>query len=142
MIEIVSAPICKSEVTAAVESPGAGAIVTFDGTVRNHARGRSVQHLYYESYQAMALKQMQEIRSEALQRFAIHDLAIVHRVGRLEIGESSVFIAVAAAHRADAFQACRYAIDRLKMTVPIWKKEYYSDGEVWVDEHAPASTPS
>jgi molybdopterin synthase catalytic subunit len=107
--------------------------VTFDGVVREHARGKAVTHLFYEAYPRMALKEMEKIRLEAMSRWPIHEMAIVHRVGRLEIGESSVFVAVSSAHRGDAFEACRHAIDTLKKTVPIWKKEHYRDGEVWIE---------
>ncbi len=135
MIELVERPIDHAAVVEAVQSPEAGAVVTFDGTVRRTARGKQVRHLHYEAYPAMAVKEMAKIREEALRRFPILDLAIVHRIGRMEIGESSVFIAVSSAHRGDAFQACRFAIDTLKTTVPIWKKERYLDGEVWIEEY-------
>ena len=133
MTEIVTKPIDVQAVIRSVSSPEAGAVVTFDGTVRDHARGKKVTHLFYESYGEMALREMEKIRREALQRWPIHQLSIVHRVGRMDIGESSVFIAVSSAHRKDAFAACRFAIDTLKTTVPIWKKEFYDDGEVWIE---------
>lgn len=135
MIRIVETPIDRAQVVRAVASPESGAIVTFDGAVRNHARGRRVIHLYYETYPEMALRELERIRAQALGRWPLHGLAIVHRVGRLEIGETSVFIAVSAPHRREAFEACRFAIDTLKTTVPIWKKEHYEDGEVWVEEY-------
>ena len=122
-----------------------GAIVTFDGFVRNESHGRATLYLDYESYETMALAKMGEIGAHIHEKFAIHRVAIVHRLGRLEIGETSVFIAVSAPHRPAAFDACRYAIDTLKRTVPIWKKEYFVDGAVWADgEHlpAPAATPA
>ena len=134
MIRIVADSIDTKAVISAVSSPQAGAVVTFDGTVRNHARGKSVTHLFYEAYDQMALKEMELIRERTLARWPIRELAIVHRVGRLEIGESSVFIAVSADHRADAFSACRFVIDSLKTAVPIWKKEHYVDGEVWIGD--------
>ncbi len=133
MIELVQGPIDRASVVEAVASPEAGAIATFDGTVRRTARGKVVRHLFYEAYSAMAVKEMAKIREEALRRFPILEMAIVHREGRMEIGESSVFIAVSSAHRGDAFDACRFAIDTLKTTVPIWKKEHYLDGEVWIE---------
>lgn len=133
MTEIVSQPIDVPAVLRSVTSPQAGAVVTFDGTVRNHARGKKVTHLFYESYGEMALPEMEKIRQEALRRWPIQKLSIVHRIGQIEIGESSVFIAVSAAHRKDAFEACRFVIDTLKTTVPIWKKEHYEDGEVWIE---------
>jgi molybdopterin synthase catalytic subunit len=117
----------------ALERPEDGAIVIFDGVVRNHSRGRRTLYLDYEAYEAMALQKLQEMAAEARQRFAIRQVAIVHRLGRLEIGESSVLIAVFSAHRAAAFDACRWLIDTLKRTVPIWKKEYFEDGAVWAD---------
>ena len=136
MIRIVRERIEACEVIAAVQSPEAGAIVTFDGTVRNHARDKSVTHLFYEAYDHMAVQEMEAIRDRALARWPIQRLAVVHRVGRLEIGDSSVFIAVSADHRVDAFEACRFVIDSLKTTVPIWKKEFYVDGEVWVEDYS------
>ena len=110
-----------------------GAVVVFDGIVRNHTRGRRTLYLVYESYEEMALKQMQSLAQEAQTRFAIRDVLLVHRLGRLEVGETSVLIAVASAHRAAAFDACRWLIDTLKKTVPIWKKEHFEDGAVWAD---------
>lgn len=133
MIALVKEEIRSHELIQQIVVPEAGALVTFDGIVRNHARGRKVQYLEYESYGSMAKREMEEIRAEAIERWPLTGLLIVHRLGRLEIGESSVFIAVSAAHRGDAFEACRYAIDTLKQTVPIWKKEYYDDGEVWIE---------
>lgn len=133
MIQIVQGPIDRTEVIRSVSSAQSGAIVTFDGTVRDHARGKPVDHLYYEAFPEMAIKEIEKIRVEALRRWPLAGMAIVHRVGRMEIGESSVFIAVAAAHRREAFEACRFAIDTLKTTVPIWKKEHYQDGEVWIE---------
>jgi len=114
-----------------------GAIVTFDGCVRNQSHGRRTLYLDYEAYESMALTKMQEIASEVHSKFAIDRVAMAHRLGRLEIGETSVFIAVSAPHRAAAFDACRYAIDTLKRSVPIWKKEYFEDGAVWADGELP-----
>jgi molybdopterin synthase catalytic subunit len=110
-----------------------GAVVTFDGIVRNNSRGRRTQYLVYEAYEEMALKLMQSIAQEAQARFAIRDVLLVHRLGKLEVGETSVLIAVASAHRAAAFDACRWLIDTLKTTVTIWKKEHFDDGAVWAD---------
>ena len=121
------------EIVPSMERPEDGAIVMFDGIVRDNSRGRKTLYLEYEAYQAMALKQMEELIEEALKKFPARDARIVHRLGRIEIGESSVFIAVASAHRAAAFDACRWLIDALKKTVPIWKKEYFEDGAVWAD---------
>jgi|ERR1700722_12433810 len=122
---------------AKVRTPGDGAVVTFDGCVRNHSLGRRTLHLEYEGYEPMALEKMSEIGEQLHKMFSIDRVAIVHRLGRLEIGETSVFIAVSAAHRAAAFEACRWAIDTLKRTVPIWKKEFFEDGAIWADGELP-----
>src|SRR5438477_1037311 len=114
-----------------------GAVATFDGCVRNHSHGRSTLYLEYEAYESMALAKMQQIADHLHENYAIHRVAIVHRLGRLEIGETSVFIAISSAHRAAAFDACRYAIDTLKTTVPIWKKEFFADGAIWADGELP-----
>ncbi len=119
-----------------------GAVLLFEGVVRNHTRGRKTVYLDYEAYEEMAVGQMESLANQALQQFQIRDVAIVHRLGRLEIGETSVLIAVASAHRAAAFEACRWLIDTLKRTVPIWKKEHFEDGAVWADgEPFPAEIP-
>ena len=110
-----------------------GAVVTFCGVVRDHSGDRRTDHLVYEAYPAMAEKKMAEIGEEIRERWEIGDLAILHRTGRLEIGEVSVLISVASPHRGDGFAACQYAIDRLKETVPIWKKEVTPEGEYWVE---------
>jgi MoaE-MoaD fusion protein len=119
-----------------------GAIVTFDGCVRNHSLGRETLYLEYESYEAMALEKMREIAASLHTLFAIDSVAVAHRLGRLEIGETSVFIAVSAPHRKAAFEACRHAIDTLKKTVPIWKKEFFADGAVWADGELPPIPPA
>jgi len=118
---------------AGIKQPEDGACVLFEGIVRNNSRGRSTLYLDYEAYEPMALKQLEELGEQALAKFQIRDVAIVHRVGRLEIGDTSVLILVASPHRAAAFDACRWIIDTLKLTVPIWKKEYFEDGAVWAD---------
>jgi molybdopterin synthase catalytic subunit/molybdopterin converting factor small subunit len=119
-----------------------GAALAFEGVVRNQTRGRKTLYLDYEAYEEMALEQMESLAVQAVQQFQIRDVAIVHRLGRLEIGETSVLIGVASAHRAAAFEACRWLIDTLKRTVPIWKKEYFEDGAVWADgEPFPAEIP-
>jgi molybdopterin synthase catalytic subunit len=110
-----------------------GAVVFFEGIVRNHTRNRQTLFLDYEAYEPMALNEMNALAERVLANFQIRELVILHRLGRLEIGETSVLIAVASGHRAAAFDACRFAIDTLKRTVPIWKKEYFSDGAVWAD---------
>jgi len=133
MILVTKDPIEIDSVLQAVESPRAGALVTFDGRVRNHSRSKRVKHLYYEAYTEMALTELSAIRDSALGTWPLEEVAIVHRLGRLDIGETSVFIAVSSAHRADAFAACQYLIDTLKESVPIWKKEFFEDGDEWVD---------
>jgi molybdopterin synthase catalytic subunit len=144
LIQLVRSPIDSQLLTGHVRSPQDGAIVAFDGFVRDHSKNRRTLYLEYESYESMALAKLHEIAASLRQQFPIHRLAIVHRLGRLEIGETSVFIAVSSAHRAAAFDACRFAIDTLKRTVPIWKKEYFADGSVWADGElppVPAATP-
>jgi len=116
-----------------IARPEDGAVVTFEGVVRNHARGRKVLYLEYHAYESMALKKLEELESDVRSRFAIRDIAIVHRLGRLEHGDCSVAIVVAGAHRSPAYEASRFAIDTLKKTVPVWKKEFYEDGEVWIE---------
>ncbi len=108
-----------------------GAVVVFDGIVRNHSRGRRTLGLDYEAYEEMALRQMRELAAKARERFGARRVTLAHRLGRLEIGETSVLIVVASAHRSAAFEACRWLIDTLKQTVPIWKKETFADGAVW-----------
>lgn len=120
-----------------VRASANGAIVTFDGCVRNESNGRRTLYLEYEAYEAMALAKMKEIAVQLHEKFAIDRVAMAHRLGRLEIGETSVFIAVSAPHRPAAFEACRFAIDTLKRTVPIWKKEYFVDGALWADGELP-----
>jgi MoaE-MoaD fusion protein len=120
-----------------VRTGGDGAIVTFDGCVRNQSHGRRTLYLDYEAYESMALAKMYEIAAEVHAKFPIDRLAVAHRLGRLEIGETSVFIAISAPHRAAAFDACRFAIDTLKRSVPIWKKEHFEDGAVWADGELP-----
>ena len=144
IIELVRKPIDPGPLIRLARAPQDGAIVTFDGFVRNQSHNRATLYLDYEAYESMALSKMREIAAELHEKYRIHRVAIVHRTGRLEIGETSVFIAVSAPHRAAAFDACRFAIDTLKRTVPIWKKEYFDDGAVWADGElppAPVATP-
>jgi len=132
-IEITAEPLSERAVAQAVEHPGAGGIALFSGVVRDQTGGRRVKFLEYEAHAPMALAKMREIAVAIRGRWpATARVALVHRIGRLEIGESSVMIAVSSPHRGPAFDACRFAIDTLKETVPIWKKEYFEDGEVWV----------
>src|SRR5213080_455692 len=142
--QLVREPIDLCALVRHVRAPEDGAIVTFDGFVRNQSHNRPTLYLDYEAYESMALAKMREIAAQLREKYRIHRVAIVHRLGRLQIGETSVFIAVSAPHRAAAFDACRFAIDTLKRTVPIWKKEYFEDGAVWADGEmppAPAATP-
>jgi molybdopterin synthase catalytic subunit len=127
-------PIDVGKVVARVSGPGMGGIVTFIGAVRNRARGRDIRHLEYESYPEMAEREMDRIAREAAERWPGTRVAIAHRAGHLEIGDIAVVVVAAAPHRAEAFEACRYAIDTLKECVPIWKKEVATDGEYWVDD--------
>jgi molybdopterin synthase catalytic subunit/molybdopterin converting factor small subunit len=139
---IVREKIEPESVVQALKDPDDGAVVVFDGIVRNNTRGRRTLYLDYEAYEEMALQQMEGLAEHAIADFKIRDVAIVHRLGRLEIGETSVLIAVASAHRAAAYDACRWIIDALKKTVPIWKKEYFEGGAVWADgEPFPAEVP-
>lgn len=135
-VSIVREPIDTRGVLAGIKRGEDGAAVVFEGVVRNQTRGRRTLYLDYEAYEEMALDQMEGLAEQALKQFAVREVALVHRLGRLEIGETSVLIVVASAHRAAAFDACRWLIDTLKRTVPIWKKEYFEDGAVWADGEA------
>jgi molybdopterin synthase catalytic subunit len=137
IIELVRERIQTEEIASRLKAPQDGAIVVFEGIVRNESGGRRTLYLEYEAYQAMALKQMGVIASEMRSQLGADSVALVHRLGRLEIGETSVLIAVTSAHRRAAFEACRYGIDTLKRTVPIWKKEYFEDGAVWAQGEVP-----
>jgi molybdopterin synthase catalytic subunit len=138
---LLRVPIPVSKWIAFVKAAEDGAIAAFEGIVRSHSRGREALYLEYEAYAPMALAKMREIAAQAREKFAVHRIAILHRLGRLEIGETSVLIAVSAAHRGAAFDACRYSIDTLKRTVPIWKKEFFTDGSAWADGEVPSSEP-
>jgi len=133
VVAFTRSPIPSGEIIAAAKRPEDGAVVVFDGIVRNETRGREVLHLDYESYEEMALHQMQRLAEEAKERFAVRYAAIVHRLGRMKVGDTSVLIVVASAHRAQAFDACRWLIDTIKTTVPIWKRETFVDGASWAD---------
>jgi molybdopterin synthase catalytic subunit len=130
---IVRVPIDTRAVLEKTKRPEDGAAIAFEGVVRNNTRGRKTLYLDYEAYEEMALTQMEELAVQALRRFQIRDVAIVHRLGRLEIGEISVLIVVASGHRGPAYEASRWLIATLKQKVPIWKKEYFVDGAVWAD---------
>ncbi|MEM9177435.1 MAG: molybdenum cofactor biosynthesis protein MoaE [Myxococcota bacterium] len=133
---ISASALDEAEVAARVEGPDAGGVVSFVGRVRDHARGHSIEHLEYEAYPAMAEREMEKIVDEAAEKWPGTRVAIAHRVGRLEIGDAAVVVVAASAHRDEAFDACRFAIDTLKVTVPIWKREVATDGAYWVDDHA------
>ena len=131
--DIVRERIDSQSLIQAIKRPEDGAVAVFEGIVRNHSRNRRTLYLDYEAYEPMALKKLEELAEQARERFAVREVALVHRLGRLEIGETSVLIVVASAHRAAAFDACRWLIDTLKKTVPIWKKEHFEGGAVWAD---------
>ena len=132
MILITHNPLDAEDVTAQVMKNSNGAVVTFLGTTRDRTRSRRVLHLEYEAYRPMADAKLQEVSDDIRTRWDIEDVAIIHRLGRLEIGETSLVVAVASPHRAEAFAACQHAVDRVKQMVPIWKKEFFEGGEVWV----------
>jgi len=141
-VSIVREPIDSANVLTRLKRGEDGAAVVFEGVVRNQTHGRQTLYLDYEAYEGMALQQLESLATQAIEKFQIRDVAVVHRLGRLEVGEISVLIVVASAHRAPAFDACRWLIDTLKRTVPIWKKEYFEDGSVWADgEPFPAEIP-
>ena len=135
-IEITDEVIPAAAITAAMRAGADGAVCVFDGMVRDNTRGRKTLHLDYEAYREMALEQMRGLAGEAVTKFGVRDVALVHRLGRLVVGETSVLVVVASAHRGAAFEACRWLIDTLKKTVPIWKKEQFVDGAVWADGEA------
>jgi molybdopterin synthase catalytic subunit len=136
MVALVRERIDAGAIERALKSGADGALCVFDGIVRDNSRGRGTLYLDYEAYEEMALQQMHLLRSEAIEHFGVRDVAIVHRLGRLVVGETSILIAVASAHRGAAFEACRWVIDTLKKTVPIWKKEQFVDGAAWADGEA------
>jgi molybdopterin synthase catalytic subunit len=142
LILLTNAPIDLGALVSHVRTPADGAVVTFDGCVRIQSHNRRTLHLDYEAYESMAVAKMHEIAAAARAQFAIDRVAIAHRLGRLQIGETSVFIAVSAPHRPAAFDACRFLIDTLKRTVPIWKKEFFEDGAVWADGELPPAPPA
>ena len=137
LILLVHESVDRTALIRHVRANQDGAVVTFDGCVRNESHGRPTLYLEYEAYEAMALAKMKEIAVRLHEEFAMDRVAMAHRLGRLEIGETSVFIAISAPHRRAAFEACRFAIDTLKRTVPIWKKEYFVDGAMWAEGELP-----
>ena len=138
MVEITDSPLDPESLTARVRKSSSGAVVTFLGTTRDTTEDRRVLHLEYEAYRPMADKKIAEIVEELCRRWGVEDAAIAHRIGRLDIGEISLVVAVAAPHRNESFEACQRAVDLIKQTVPIWKKEFFEGGEVWIE--SPADT--
>jgi molybdopterin synthase catalytic subunit len=132
-VEITDGVIPAAEIVAEIKAGSDGAVCVFDGIVRDNTRGRKTLHLDYEAYREMALEQMRALAGEAVVKFGVRDVTLVHRLGRLLVGETSVLVVVASAHRGAAFDACRWLIDTLKKTVPIWKKEQFVDGAIWAD---------
>jgi len=132
-VAVTSAPLDSEALVAMVDKNGNGAVVTFAGLVRNHNQGRQVQFLEYEAYEPLAIRALQRIVDEARDLWPGARVAVHHRLGRLEIGEASIVIAAASPHRADAFAACRYTIERVKQIVPIWKREHFDGGDVWLE---------
>ena len=139
MYGLTRGPVATSEIVAQLKAPADGAVVVFEGMVRNHSGNRVTLYLEYEAYEAMAITRMREIGAQMREKFSIRCFAMVHRLGRLEIGESAVLIVVCSSHRAAAFDACRFGIDALKRTVPIWKKEFFRDGAVWAEGEIPSA---
>lgn len=133
LIRVTPDVLDTNEAIAAVESPEAGAVNVFLGVVRNNNLGRAVQYLEYDAYPAMAEKVMRELGEEARARFGLEDVAVLHRTGRLEIGEASLLVAVSCGHRAESFEAGHWLVNEIKKKVPVWKKEVWEDGEEWIE---------
>ncbi len=142
MFEITESPLDPAPLVAAVRRDESGAIALFYGVVRNENLGRVVQYLEYDAYPAMAIKKMREVADEVRAKYAITGIGVLHRTGRLEIGETSLLVAVSSGHRAEAFDACHFAVDRIKQIVPVWKKEVWEDGSAWIEGHKPDAAPS
>jgi molybdopterin synthase catalytic subunit len=139
-LQMTHEPLDPLALTALVSRPEAGAIVLFSGVVRNNNLGRGVQYLEYDAYPPLAERMLAQIAAEVRSRWDVTDVAIHHRIGHLEIGEASLLVAVSAPHRAEAFEACHYCVDRVKQIVPVWKKEVWENGEAWI-EGTPVSPP-
>ncbi|MBI4332139.1 MAG: molybdenum cofactor biosynthesis protein MoaE [Chloroflexi bacterium] len=133
MIEVTRRRLNPERITRGVRKDANGAVITFLGTVRDHAMGKRVLRLAYEAYKEMAEKKLAEVAVEIKGRWGLKDVSIVHRIGPMEIGEISLVVAIGSAHRKEGFEACQYAVDRIKQIVPIWKKEFFEDGECWVE---------
>jgi molybdopterin synthase catalytic subunit len=140
MIKVTREDFSVDEVVASIRSGGMGVIVTFLGTVRNNSKGRDVDRIEIQVYEEMAVKQLQEIRVEAIEKFNVDEVAIVHRYGNLKVSENIMMIAVGAGHRPEAFEACRYVLETIKEKVPLWKKEFTPEGDYWIEgeEYEPA----
>ena len=141
MFAITHDVLDPAPLVAAVRRDESGAVALFYGVVRNENQGRNVQYLEYDVYPEMAVKKMREVADEVRAKYPITDIGVLHRVGRLEIGETSLLVAVSSAHRVAAFEACHFAVDRIKQVVPIWKKEVWDDGEEWIEGHMPGTGP-
>lgn len=139
MFAITQEPLDPKALVDAVRRDESGAVALFYGVVRNENMGRNVRYLEYDVYPEMAIKKMHEVAEEVRAKFPITGIGVLHRVGRLEIGETSLLVAVSSAHRVAAFEACHFAVDRIKQVVPIWKKEVWEDGEAWIEGHVPGS---
>ena len=137
MFEITEAPLDPARLVEAVRRDGCGAVALFYGVVRNENLGRRVQYLEYDAYPEMAVKKMKEVADEVRAKFPVAEVGVLHRTGRLEIGETSLLVAVSSPHRREAFEACHYAVDRIKQVVPVWKKEVWEDGSEWIEGHTP-----
>jgi molybdopterin synthase catalytic subunit len=137
MFAITSDPLDPAPLVEAVRRDESGAVALFYGVVRNENKGRTVQYLEYDAYPEMAIKKMKEVADEVRARFPVTGVGVLHRIGRLEIGETSLLVAVSSGHRKEAFDACHFAVDRIKQIVPIWKKEVWEDGEEWIEGHMP-----
>ncbi len=137
MFGIQSEPLDPAPLVEAVRRDDAGAIALFYGIVRNENLGRSVQYLEYDAYPEMALKKMREVADEVRAKFPVAAVGVLHRIGRLEIGETSLLVAVSSGHRKEAFEACHFAVDRIKQIVPVWKKEVWADGSEWIEGQQP-----
>jgi MoaE-MoaD fusion protein len=135
---LIRKPIETAEIVAQLKAPRDGALVVFEGIVRNHSGNRNTEYLEYEAYEPMAIAKMREVGEQMREKFSIRRFAMIHRLGRLEIGETAVLVVVCSAHRAAAFEACRFGIDTLKRNVPIWKKEFFRDGAAWADGEIPS----
>ena len=142
MFAITSDPLDPAPLVEAVRRDESGAVALFYGVVRNENKGRSVQYLEYDAYPEMAIKKMREVADEVRAKFPVTGIGILHRTGRLEIGETSLLVAVSSGHRKEAFEACHYAVDRIKQIVPVWKKEVWEDGEEWIEGHVPDVPPA